>query len=87
MRVGDVLRLELRLEGDHISALTNGIPMLDFRHDKLKASGEWGTLVRTVIITHLTAPAPTRTAAANQRLGSMPGPAMPSAAPGSQLPR
>lgn len=42
MRVGDVLRLELRLEGDHISALTNGIPMLDFRHDKLKAAGEWG---------------------------------------------
>jgi serine/threonine protein kinase len=42
MRVGDELKLELRLEGDHIIALTNGMPMLDFRHDKLKAPGEWG---------------------------------------------
>ncbi len=42
MRVGDVLKLELRLEGDHIIALTNGTFMLDFRHDKLKAAGEWG---------------------------------------------
>jgi hypothetical protein len=42
MRVGDVLRLELRLEGDRIIALTNDTFVLEFRHDKLQAAGEWG---------------------------------------------
>lgn len=42
LRVGDVLRLELRLEGDHIIAITNGTFVLDFHHDKLKAAGDWG---------------------------------------------
>ncbi|HBJ83663.1 MAG TPA: hypothetical protein DDZ88_07310, partial [Verrucomicrobiales bacterium] len=42
MRVGDVLKLELRLEGDHLTALTNDQPMLEHRHDKLKTPGAWG---------------------------------------------
>jgi serine/threonine protein kinase len=42
MKVGDVLKLELRLEGDHLTALTNGKPLLDFRSDKIMTAGEWG---------------------------------------------
>ena len=42
LQLGAVRRLELRLEGDRITALTDGVAKLEFRHAKLSSPGEWG---------------------------------------------
>ena len=42
MRSGDKARLELRIEGDHLTALLNGAVVIEARDQHLAGPGEWG---------------------------------------------
>ncbi len=42
LQPGDATTLELRMQGDHLIGLVNGVAVIDKKDDQIKGPGEWG---------------------------------------------